>query len=79
MAFHGSSNDFGQENFPPVQVPGSSQSGTQELYPENINDRINKYYVHDKSMPRTKGVDYIDDQIPESTSPEEVSKFPYKY
>lgn len=71
--------DFGQEDFPPVPVPGSSYSGTQELYPENIQDRTNKLYVHDKSMPRIKGQDYIDDQIPESSTPETISTFPHKY
>lgn len=72
-------NDFGQANFPPVNVPGSGNTGTQELYPENMQDEVNEYYVHDKTLPRIKGVDYISDQDNDIPTPEEVSPFPYKY
>lgn len=77
MAVHG--NDFGQENFPPVDAPGSENSNTQELYPENNQDETNESYVHDKTMPRIKGVDYISEQDKDTDTPEEVSTFPNKY
>lgn len=71
--------DFGQNNFPPVQAPGSEMTGTQELYPENLQDETNEYYVHDKSMPRIQGKDYIGNQDSDVETPEEKSTFPYKY
>lgn len=82
MAFP-DNNDFGYTHFPPQPVVGDELTGKQELYPERIQDDVNNYYTHDKSMPRIAGVDYQEETKlkydDDKQSPESVSTFPHKY